>query len=150
MHRSIWLSLLLTLMLPGTFLAAQHTTEGPFARAAFTNEQVRPQWASRVRTVSERTVSGSVPQPTLLFPRPLVARERAQSSCPGRSRRVLAGAGIGLVLGGVIGYVHGSAGHPGLPHTGADIPEEWEYTPFFALAGGIIGGIIGARTAPCA
>lgn len=70
--------------------------------------------------------------------------------CPGRLSRTATGLVVGLIVGGTVGFVHGAAGHPGLPHSGMDVPDEWEYTPLFALAGGIIGGVVGARTARCA
>lgn len=150
MCRSLVVSLLLSglLVLPGIPLAAQHTVDGPSAGTTLRIAQVVPE---RPGAVATRPIfSDSVPEPIPTFAPLLIGRERAQMNCPGRPRRVLVGAALGLLLGGAIGYVHGSAGHPGLPHTGADIPDEWEYTPLFALAGGIVGGIIGARTARCA
>ena len=81
--------------------------------------------------------------------RPLWYRP-ARAQCPGRPSRTAKGFLLGVLLGGSLGYVHGSAGHPGLPHTGLDVPDQWEYTPLFALAGGIVGGVVAASTARCA
>ena len=59
--------------------------------------------------------------------------------------RVALGATLGLAAGAAVGFIHGAAGHPGLPHIGLDVPSELEYTPLFALGGAIVGGIIGAK-----
>ena len=65
--------------------------------------------------------------------------------CKASAGRIAIGATLGLVAGAAVGFIHGAAGHPGLPHTGMDVPSELEYTPFFALGGAIVGGILGAR-----
>jgi hypothetical protein len=65
--------------------------------------------------------------------------------CKASPRRIALGATLGLLAGTAIGVVYGAAGHPGLPHIGADVPSELEYTPLFALGGAVVGGIIGAR-----
>lgn len=135
------------LAMPGIPLAAQNTIGNAPARVTPSLERVAPRLADASVLPP---LSHSVPQRVHSLTPLLAPRARAQMSCPNRTQRVVGGVVLGLVLGGGIGYLHGSAGHPGLPHTGLDFPEELEYTPFFALAGGIAGGLIGVRTARCA
>lgn len=78
-----------------------------------------------------------------------LSRFAVRIECAGRTARIISGIGVGILGGGIIGYLHGRADHPGLPHLGIDVPSEWEYTPLFALAGGIVGGVVGARSTRC-
>ena len=72
--------------------------------------------------------------------------DRRQESCSGqRSTRILEGVLLGALIGGTIGVLHGLAGHPGLPHTGLDVPDVFEYSPLFTLAGAIVGGQVAPR-----
>jgi hypothetical protein len=144
-HRSVLF--LIFLLLPGVPLAAQHAGPGSPMIGVSRMAPVVPKWAG---AGTPRLVSGDLVRLPVASHSPLLDASRtAPRSCPARTRRTAGGAALGLLLGGAIGYAHGSAGHPGLPHTGLDIPDEWEYTPFFALAGAIAGGIVGARTARC-
>jgi hypothetical protein len=61
------------------------------------------------------------------------------------TRGALVGGAIGLVVGAAIGVAHGALDHPGLPHHGDDLPNIQEYSPYFALAGLVIGAVLGAR-----
>jgi hypothetical protein len=88
---------------------------------------------------------GVVPRPT----RTMVRDPRQESCSSERSARILEGVVVGAVFGGTIGVLHGLAGHPGLPHTGLDVPDVMEYSPLSALAGAIIGGQVQAGP-PCA
>jgi hypothetical protein len=49
--------------------------------------------------------------------------------CKASAGRIALGATLGLVAGAAVGFLHGAAGHPGLPHIGLDVPSELEYTP---------------------
>jgi hypothetical protein len=144
-HRSVLF--LIILLLPGAPLAAQHAGPGSPMTGVSRVAPVVPQWNN---ARAPRLVSGDLVLLPVASHSPLLGASRtAPRSCAARTRRTFGGAALGFLLGGAIGYAHGAAGHPGLPHTGLDVPDEWEYTPFFALAGGIGGGIIGARTARC-
>ena len=56
----------------------------------------------------------------------------------------LAGTGLGLAAGIAFGFFYSAIEHPGLPH--ADLPEEVEYVPLFAIAGAVLGTLLAARS----
>ena len=125
--------LLALLTLPPLALAAQEPPSLLPPRTALLAPRQAPPLSADAAPKDDTTTRVANVQ---LLPSILHSNRATPSS---RRRRAAGGALIGLVIGGAVGIVHGSMGHPGLPHLGIDIPSELEYTPFFMVLGGVIG-----------
>jgi hypothetical protein len=122
---------LLTAAAPSPELHAQRATPNRFAGALEAREQ----------PLLERELPGGYGSDVSVALRPI---------CPS-TRRLIAGAGLGVLVGGAVGAMYGAIDHPGLPHlfVGQDMPNIMEWIPAFAAVGGIAGAVVGARTARC-
>jgi hypothetical protein len=141
MYRSLLFSFLL--MLPGIPLAAQDALKDPLARATFRSEQILP---PAVNPMPSSITSRPVPRSLPSLPPILPPGERTGMNCPEQSRRFMAGAAIGLLVGGAVGAVWAER----LPNPGVgDVPPQIVYVPLFALPSGLLGGVIGARSGRC-
>jgi hypothetical protein len=127
-----WLVLaLLTVAVPSLELHGQHATPDRFAAALEAREQ--PLLEQQLPRGYGTGVSVAL-----------------EPICPS-TRRLIGGAGLGILVGGAVGAMYGAIDHPGLPHlfVGQDMPNVMEWVPAFALVGGIAGAVLGARTARC-